>query len=146
MADLTVAEHRTRASEHEKLGLTLLDVKQEWAAVSLFYSAYHHAKAALLEDPIFDDLSALQAANRRLTLDDRTVSMHKARKGSPHIGLNDLVLILYRPVAASYHKLHQMSVDVRYQHGLRPGAIEDLPRVHSDFSTAVQQGVLRYGA
>lgn len=145
MTELVAEEHRSRADEHRRVGVAILDTGVEWAAVCLFYSAYHHVKAALLDDPIFTDFDALRAVRPDLSPDDRFASAHKVRKGQPGYGVNDLVLLLYPRVAGTYDKLHSMSIDVRYQRGLRLGAIEALPSLFDGFVGAVDQGQLRRG-
>lgn len=120
-AALTAEQHRTRASEHAKVGTVLCETDNEWGAVMLFYAAYHEVKAALLDDPIFDDLDACQALKCGLLPDDRYTSRHQGRKGAhKEWGLNELTLVLYRPVAGVYQRLHQMSISVRYDRGLLP--------------------------
>lgn len=143
MGDLSPAEHRERAVQHAGLGHTLLEVEHEWSAVSLFYAAYHQVKAALLEDPVFDDMERLNSIRPGLCADDRRSSAHHMKKGQPGFGINELVLVLYRPVAGPYERLHSMSIDVRYQRGLRSGAIDQLQEIYRRFDAAVEAGQLR---
>lgn len=148
MADvaLTARMHVQRAERHTKVGLALLAVEDEWAAVCLFYSAYHHVKAALLEDPLFEDHEKCQALHADLLPDDRFTSRHKGRRtaGGREWGLNELVLRLYRPAAGTYERLHQASIDVRYQTGLR-ASIADVRKLHERFETLLQDGTLSSG-
>lgn len=109
-----------RARRHATVGDALADAGDEWAVVCWFYSAYHYVRAALIADPIFDDLSRLQSVYQPLVPDDRYVSKHKGRRGgAPELGINEVVLKLYPAIAGPYDKLHQASTDVRYEHGLR---------------------------
>ncbi|WP_340539423.1 hypothetical protein [Nocardioides sp. GXZ039] len=87
-------------------------------------------KAALLVDPIWSDLRALQAISADLIPDDRFTSRHHGRRRrtghAKEWGINELVLKSYRPAAGSYERLHQGSIDVRYGAGLRAGALSAL--------------------
>ena len=124
---LSADEHRARAYEHEGLGRLLAESNHDWAAVALFYAAYHHVKAALVEDVIFDDYDSCQALNPGLLPDDRFTTRHQGRKQTSagrEWGINELVLVLYRSAAGTYERLHQASVDVRYQSGLRASVAE----------------------
>lgn len=123
-------EHLRRAERHRKIGDLLAEADDEWAAVPLFYSAYHLVKAALLVDPIWSDLRQLTAISVDLAPEDKFTDRHKGRKrqtGQPREwGLNELVLKFYRPVVGSYDRLHQASINVRYGAGLPAGAVEPL--------------------
>lgn len=122
-------QHRHRAQTHRQVGAVLAEVDHEWAAVPLFYSAYHIVKAALLRDPIWGDLPSLKALHKDLTPDDRFVGRHKGRRSRDAItewGVTDLVIKLYRTAAPHYERLHQGSIDVRYSLGLPPGALPAL--------------------
>lgn len=95
-------------------------IDSEWAAVALFYAAYHSMRAVFADDPIFDDPHRLSQASAHLTMEDRYVSHHQGRAGSNvRFGVSDIVARLYRPVAGKYDRLHQCSIDVRYGPGLR---------------------------
>lgn len=105
---------------HAKTGDALEGAGDEWAAVCWFYSAYHYVRSALIADPIFDDLTRLQSVHQHLVPDDRHVTRHKGRRGgAPELGVNEVVLKLYPAIAGPYDKLHQASIDVRYERGLR---------------------------
>lgn len=130
-AHLSAEVHRARADRHAKLGYFLAEAGDEWAAVCYFYAAYHRVKAALLDDVVFDDPESCFAKHVDLIPDDRYTSRHKARRRTSagrEWGINDLVTLLYRGAAATYDKLHQASIDVRYQSGLRAsiGELEGL--------------------
>lgn len=114
-------EHRERSEHHFRVGQVLAESKHEWGAVILFYAAFHSVRAAMVDDPIFSDPSALHAAHRLLTPDDRWTTMHKARRGGePRLGVNEIVGIIYPDYSGPYEKLHVASVQVRYERGLRP--------------------------
>lgn len=117
----------------------------EWAAVCLFYAAYHDVKAALIDDPIFDSHDACQTRSAQLFPDDRHASAHKARRGGHSLGVNDVVSILYKRASGTYERLHQMSIDVRYGGGLAAGAREALPGVDAKFTDLVASGALTSG-
>lgn len=145
---LTPAEHRTRSAGHRKLGHMLLENGLEWGAVAVFYAAYHDIKAALQEDPIFDDHSACQAFHSNLLPDDRYASSHKARRGGAGggaLGVNDVVGIVYPGVVGTYDKLHQISMDVRYYTGPSRGALDNVPDLDSKFCDLVASGGLTSG-
>lgn len=96
--------------------------ENDWAAVCFFYAAYHVVRAALVSDPIFDDPGSLSKIRVGLAPQDRHTERHKGRKNTANgreWGVNELVLILYRPFAGAYDRLHQASIDVRYGRGLR---------------------------
>ncbi|MGO4600381.1 hypothetical protein [Terrabacter sp. 2YAF2] len=141
---LTAEVHRERAERHAKIGHALADSGDEWAAVCFFYSAYHRVKAALLDDVVFDDPNTCYAKHVDLLPQDRYTSRHKGRKhtsGGREWGINDLVLLLYRGAAGTYDKLHQMSIDVRYQSGLR-ASIPDLLGLWSRWEALCDEGTL----
>ena len=144
---LSVDGHRGRADEHERLGRLLAETGHEWAAVALFYAAYHHVKASLLEDALFDDHEACQKRNPDLLPEDRYTTRHNGRRYTSNgreWGLNELVFLLYRPVAGVYDKLHQASNDVRYQSGLKAHPTEILS-LYEDFLRLRDAGALTSG-
>lgn len=123
----------------------MLEAGDEWAAVMLFYAAYHEVKAALLDDPVFDDEATCRQYNSLLRPEDRHVARHQGRKSvSKEWGINELVLTLYGSAAGVYHRLHQMSIDVRYESGLR-GSLEDVSDVWERFCKARDEGALSTG-
>lgn len=113
---------RRRAQKHADVGDALAEAaRNEWAAVCWFYSAYHLTRAALLSDPVFEDTPRLQNIYHLLVPEDRHVTRHRGRRGPhPEMGINDLVEKLYPALSGSYERLHQASIDVRYEDGLRP--------------------------
>lgn len=118
---LPAGDHLTRAREHEQVGDALKDaVGNEWAAVCYFYSAYHLVRAALVADPIFDSMARLKAKSSHLMPSDRyTDSHHGSRAPGMNFGVNELVNLLYPQILQSYEFLHQASIAVRYDTGLR---------------------------
>lgn len=140
--------HTARADRHFVVGDALFNAGDEWSAVCFFYSAYHHVKAALLQDPRFDDPTELHKLHIDLVADDRLVTRHKGRKNAGHgreWGLNELVMLLYPSIVTSYEALHQSSIQVRYYSGLLGG---DLDSVRDDVevarSAAQSGGVLSF--
>jgi hypothetical protein len=125
MATIDVHLHLERAERHRKVGQALLEAEDEWSAVCSFYSAYHLVRYALRSDPIFDDLDALQRIRKDLTPDERNTERHRGRVSGQarEWGINELVVALYRPAAAAYHRLHQASITVRYEEGLIPSTM-----------------------
>lgn len=95
--------------------------EDEWAAVCWFYAAYHLVRASLQRDPRFDDPGQLAQMSARLCMDDRYAQRHKGRRGGANVelGINDIVRLAYRDVRSPYERLHQASIDVRYESGLR---------------------------
>lgn len=129
------------------MGLLLLEAGDEWGAVCLFYAAYHAVKAALLEDTVFDTIDACQAVNRDLLPQDRDTTRHNGRRRTSsgrEWGINELVLLLYRPAAGTYEKLHQASIDVRYGDGLR-ASITDVRELWRRFEALRSEGALTSG-
>lgn len=121
--------HTQRAHRHHKVGCAIADSGDEWAAVCFFYSAYHLAKAALLQDPIFDDVGRLHQKHLDLIPDDRFTDRHHVRttRGERRgWGVNELVQLLYPSMVADYEKLHSASVSVRYRAGLPADAVPSL--------------------
>lgn len=144
---LDSATHLSRAAEHERVADALADAGHEWSAVCYFYAAYHLVKAAMLEDAIFDDPTQCQALHPDLLPDDRYVSRHKGRRRTSEgreWGLNELVLVLYRPAAGKYERLHSVSNDVRYHDGLA-GTVADVRGVYEEFKALVDGGALSTG-
>lgn len=129
MTRLREDEHRARAARHRVIGELLHDSGDEWGAVPMFYSAYHLMKAALLRDPIWDQLGPLQRLNRDLIPDDRHTDRHKGRRRGDQPrewGINELVQKLYPPASGPYERLHQASILVRYGAGLPSEAMPSL--------------------
>lgn len=128
-APLTVEQHLLRAEVHRVDGETKAAVGDEWGAVSLFYSAYHLVRAALLSDPIWTDARSRARINVNLTPDDKNVTRHHGgwRRSGRVWGVNELVALLYPAIQADYERLHQASCNVRYELGLPNGALADLP-------------------
>jgi hypothetical protein len=127
---MTPAIHLQRAARHQKVGDALADAGDEWAVVCYFYSAYHLVRCALLEDPVFNDPTALQRIHPALTPAHRNTENHHGRqaKGQPReFGVNELVFALYRPITSSYERLHQYSIEVRYKAGLAVMSREVVP-------------------
>jgi hypothetical protein len=123
------------------VGGALADAGDEWSAVPLFYSAYHLTRHALRSDPIFLDPIQLSRVNVNLTMAECDVTRHKGRKvipGSPgrEWGINELVTLLYRPLSASYDKLHQASIEVRYGAGLKTAPVPHLVAALERIQTA----------
>lgn len=128
-ATLREHEHRTRADRHRKIGDLLVQAGDEWGAVPLFYCAFHYVKAAMLRDPIWGDVTALQSIHQDLIPEDRYVERHHGRRrnGAPREwGVNEIVLQLYPQVVKQYEVLHQASIKVRYGTGLPDGALPAL--------------------
>lgn len=142
---LRIDEHVARAERHAEVGHALRSAaNDEWAAVPFFYAGYHLMRAALLEDPIFDEVALLVAKSPKLTMEDRLAEHHRARRNSGQgLGVNDLVLLLYRPYAGSYERLHQASISVRYGAGLPDGALDALPACLEEIENAYGSDLLR---
>ncbi|MBQ3357362.1 MAG: hypothetical protein IJG47_00510 [Microbacterium sp.] len=129
-----------RAVSMKRTAELLWNQGDDWFAVCYFYSAYHMARAAIMTDPIFEDLARLQKKALWLTLEDRYVTAHQGRvtPGQPRkAGVNDVVRLLYPDIAAEYVRLHMASVEVRYQEGLqaihRNSAEQDFLAVQSAY-------------
>jgi len=123
-------QHRARAQRHRFIGDLLAEASDEWGAVPLFYSGYHMIKAAMLRDPIWEQVNALQTINQDLIPDDKYTDRHRGRRrtggGAREWGVNELVQVLYPKASPSYERLHQGSIDVRYGIGLPFGALPAL--------------------
>jgi hypothetical protein len=119
-ARLPIGEHHARAVRHAKVGDALLDAGDEWSAVCLFYAAYHLVRATLLSDPIFSDMTRLKRINQNLMPKDQfTEGHHGSRQPGASFGVNELVKLLYPAIYGPYEYLHQASIQVRYEQGLR---------------------------
>ncbi len=112
--------HLERAVAHAESGDKLQAAGDEWFAVCYFYSAYHMVKAAMHEDPIFDDVARCAAVSPLISLDSRYVEHHSGGKGENgrSLGVNELVMKLYHGIRVPYHRLHMASIAVRYGGGL----------------------------
>lgn len=137
MKDLGIEEHLARSEDHYKIGKVLAEAKHEWTAVALFYSAYHLVRHGLRTDPIFDDDQALLRIHPELEQHHRDITRHhgRYRPVGREWGMIELTLLLYRPVAGKYDKLHQLSNEVRYGRG------KSLPSCSAmlDYHAEVQQ-------
>lgn len=105
-----------RSSSHQDAGDRLKALDDEWFAVCYFYSAYHMVKAAMLEDPIFDDIARCAAVHRNLSVDSRFTTHHSGglAANGRSLGMNEIVMKLYKPIRVPYTRLHAASVAVRY--------------------------------
>ncbi|MEV7692484.1 hypothetical protein AB0N73_04035 [Microbacterium sp. NPDC089189] len=117
-----VQTHLERSVVHMETGDRLKAADDEWFAVCYFYSAYHLVKAAMHADPIFDDISRCSGVHPLLSVDSRYVEHHSGGKGENgrSLGMNEIVMKLYRSIRVPYHRLHTASIAVRYQGGLAP--------------------------
>jgi|SRR5690625_2892127 hypothetical protein len=133
-----------RSEDHWLITQSLTQQNNEWAAVTAFYSCYQMARAALLHDPVFSDLSALKDLHWNLTPDERTVTHHNAHiPGRTGFGIVDLVHLLYKHVGATYRTLHRGSNEVRYGTGLSNGlSISSQIELASEFRTQYKAGTL----
>jgi hypothetical protein len=107
------------------IGELLATAPDEWAAVPMFYSAFHLVRAALVTDPLFDDPGRCARKNVYLSMQDRECTRHNTRwrreadgSRSKLWGVNELVTLLYAPIWPYYELMHQASVEVRYGRGL----------------------------
>lgn len=122
-------QHRARAVSHAAVGRTLAEVHHEWAAVPLFYAAYHLVKLSLLRDPVWEHPTGLSRINVDLMPEDRFTARHRGRRRSGQArewGVNELVQVLYKPVVLPYERLHQASILVRYGMGIEVAALPSL--------------------
>lgn len=141
MAKLSVDEHCRFSEQHLKQGREIAQHCSDWACVAYFYSAYHAMKAAILADPIFDDMTELKKLNPHLIPSDREAPVHKVRRGQPGFGVNNLVQLLYPSMTKSYEKLHQSSIGVRYGEGF-VYPVEELEGISAGISKARVDGLL----
>lgn len=82
-------------------------------------------KAAFINDPIFDDMTALKKLHLDLMPSDRHPTSHQVRRGQSGFGVNDLVHLLYPSMRRDYERLHQASIGVRY----RRNAVYDIEQI-----------------
>lgn len=145
--DIPLQEHLVRSARHRKVGEAL--DPDEWGAVCFFYSAFHLVRHALRIDPVFDDPTALSRINPQLTPGDRHCSRHHGFRNTPRgeriWGINELVTLLYRPIAFDYERLHQASIAVRYDLGLTGLSVNDLLPSLDAVSGAHSRGQLQVG-
>lgn len=141
MARLSYDAHCAYSDDHLDHGQKIAGVSPEWASVAYFYSAYHSMKAALLDDPIFDDLGELKKLSPHLMTDSKYAHVHKVRNGQPGFGVNNLVHLLYPGKRQSYEKLHQSSLGVRYGQGV-VYPVDQLESMASDIAEARRNGLL----
>lgn len=115
----SVEELERWAAPHWRTAQTLFNAEDPWAAVPAFYSCYQLLRAALINDPIFDDSNLLQQAHHSIAPGDRFESKHSfGGLSRPQLGLNELCIVLYPHVAKFYTLAHQASVGIRYEGGL----------------------------
>ncbi len=141
-APISAVQRLERAERHEVIGDLLADAGDEWACVPYFYAAYHRVLHALSEDPVFDDPTRLSRVNRNLSIADRHVTRHHGRRKLGEWGVNDLVTLLYRPIAVDYERLHAASIDVRYGGGFR-GDLSDVRAALGHMKAEHEAGHLR---
>lgn len=144
----TAAACNQRAEDTRAAAAQLLQIDgdgRDWAAVALFYSAYHRVRGAMLVDPIFNNATLLSRVNVNLTMADRESAHHEGRRSDPahRLGVNEIVSLLYRNINGHYMALHQASVQVRYGSGLI-APLGDLERRCDLVHQAAADGDLEY--
>lgn len=117
MSGLSHEDHCSVSSEHFQAAKAIAEASPDWACVAYFYSAYHSMKAAFINDPIFDDMTALKKLDPNLMPSDRRPTSHQVRRGQSGFGVNALVHLLYPSMRRDYERLHQSSMGVRYGQG-----------------------------
>jgi hypothetical protein len=97
--------HLKRAEYHKQVAEQLSAQPEyvEWAAVALFYSAYHYIHSALSDEP-------------GLSKEERHPRKHSAPAGEDNQGrgTNQLVRDLYGSIHRDYRSLHEASLRTRY--------------------------------
>lgn len=143
-AALSPTQHRAASVRHRETSITFKAAEDEWAAVAMFYSAYHVVRAAMLDDPIWMNAGALARINVNLNHEDRFTSRHHGgvRPSGRVFGVNEIVGMLYPSIQGAYERLHQASIDVRYGVGLADGALEHLPSLLDQIHEAAERGDL----
>lgn len=123
----------------------MAEAKHEWAAVALFYSAHHLVRHGLRTDPIFNDEQALLRINPELEQRHRDITRHHGRYRSVgrEWGMIELTLVLYRPVAGKYDKLHQLSNEVRYGRGKSLPPCDVMLEYHDEIQYFHESGQFR---
>ncbi|GGH36443.1 hypothetical protein [Microbacterium album] len=140
MRPLDAAECIDRARVH---AAAAANIEGEWSAVAYFYAAYHLVRHALQSDPVFADLNRLKSYDSNLVPDDRSVTVHQARRGAgvKTFGVNDLVRILYPDITPEYLALHELSVAVRYGRGISASDLDDARRAYEAIRAAIESGL-----
>lgn len=121
--DPAAAQHLLRMQDHIRSANDLKRLGNEWSAVAYFYAVYRAGRAALISDSRLDDDATARSIHPRLSASSRHVEHHSGGMSRPP-GMNEVVRLLYRPIAAKYLLLqkylllHQKSVEVRYGSGL----------------------------
>ena len=120
---LSSDEHAVASERHARAAGELCPTSSDWAAVAYFYAAYHLVKQAILDDPIWLCPSLLAAKHPELQPSVSKVTRHSGgrqrRRRGRTWGVNELVELLYPSIYQSYLLMHQASIEVRYQRGLR---------------------------
>ena len=145
MKDLSIEEHLARSRDHYNIGKVLAEAEHEWAAVALFYSAYHLVRHGLRTDPVFDDEQALLRIHSELGQHHRDITRHhgRYRRVGREWGMIELTLLLYRPVAGKYDKLHQLSTEVRYGRGKSLPSCSAMLEYHDEIRRFHERGRFR---
>jgi hypothetical protein len=120
---LSSHEHAVASERHARAAGDLRPGNSEWASVAYFYAAYHLVKQAILEDPIWRCPGELAAKHPELRPHVSKVTRHHGksagRRRGQIWGVNELVKLLYPTIHEAYVRLHDASIEVRYQRGLR---------------------------
>lgn len=143
---LSPQQHIEAAHRHLAAARELASVSGEWAVVAAFYSAYHHMRAAIYSDPIWDQgPTALSEIDKHLQMDCRTASHHQGNaKTGRSMGVTDIARKLYPAHGNQYRILHGASITCRYGSGV--GSLLRPPEEYIDLaekiSSAADDGLL----
>jgi hypothetical protein len=120
---LSSDEHAVASERHARAAGALRPMSRDWATVAYFYAAYHLVKQAMLEDPIWLCPDELAIKHPELGPHTSKVTRHHGqpagRRGNRAWGVTDLVEVLYPSIHYSYVRMHEASIQVRYQRGLQ---------------------------
>ena len=119
MGDPSIAELESWSEKHWETTQKLITLGDDWSVVTGFYSCYHLLRAAMLKDPLFDDLPRLSVVHHSLRTEDRRETKHsKGGLNKPELGMKEICTLVYPHASGKYYLAHDASNGVRYDGGL----------------------------
>lgn len=115
----SLADLQLWSDKHWETTELLLAAGNDWAAVTGFYSCYHLLRAAMKQEPLFDQPLELSRVHHTLKSDDRYETKHSlGGLNRPALGMKEICTVVFPHISARYYLAHDASNGVRYDGGL----------------------------
>lgn len=115
----SLADLHEWSDKHWATTQLLMDAGNEWAAVTGFYSCYHLLRAAMMQEPLFDQPIELSRVHHTLQSGDRYETKHSlGGLNKAALGMKEICTVVYPHIAPRYYLAHDASNGIRYDGGL----------------------------